>query len=137
MAEAIFKGASGRLHRFTAVRPGADFDGAPAVYAFARPGPGGRGWTPLFVSRTANLSKRLARHELWDDAQRLGATHVLVHQRGARDAREAVEADLLASLRPVLNGPMDASRAVAAQKPAGKVLSFPNFSFTPARVARA
>lgn len=137
MAEAIFKGASGRLHRFTAVSPSADFGDAPAVYAFARPGPGGRGWTPLFVSRTANLGKRLARHEVWEDARRLGATHVLVHQRGARDAREAVEADLLASLRPVLNGPMDASRAVSAQKPQGKIVSFPSFSFAPTRAAQA
>jgi hypothetical protein len=137
MAEAIFKGASGRLHRFTAVSPSADFGGVPAVYAFARPGPGGRGWTPLFVSRTANLAKRLTRHEVWEDAQRMGATHVLVHQRGARDAREAVEADLLASLRPVLNGPMDASRAVATRKPEAKVVSFPSLSFAPPRVARA
>ena len=72
-----------------------------------------------------------------DLAEVLGATHVLVHQRGARDAREAVEADLLASLRPVLNGPMDASRAVTSQKPQAKVVSFPSFSFAPPRVARA
>ena len=105
MAEAIFRGVSGRLHRFTAHRPDEQFGEAPAVYCFARPGPGGRGWTPLFLSRTGNLSKRLAGHEQWPEAQLLGATHVLVHQRDERDAREMVEADLSASLRPVMNGP--------------------------------
>jgi hypothetical protein len=138
MAEAIFKGASGRLHRFSAAAPNAAFPSAPAVYAFARPGPGGRGWTPLFVSRTANLAKRMANHEIWQEALRLGTTHVLIHQRGARDAREAVEADLLASLRPVLNGAMDAPRsAVALGGAEKKVLSFRSFSFAPRRTATA
>lgn len=106
MSEVIFRGASGRLHRFAAHRPDASFPEAPAVYCFARPGPGGRGWTPLFLSRTANLSKRLANHEHWPEAQLLGATHVLVHQRDERDVREFVEADLALALRPVMNGPL-------------------------------
>jgi hypothetical protein len=105
MAEAIFRGVSGRLHRFTAHRPDEQFGEAPGVYCFARPGPGGRGWTPLFLSRTGNLSKRLGSHEQWQEALLLGATHVLVHQRDERDVREFVEADLAASLRPVMNGP--------------------------------
>jgi len=105
MNEAIFRGASGRLHRFIAHRPSDIFAEASGVYCFARPGPGGRGWTPLFMSRTANLSKRLASHEQWPEAQLLGATHVLVLQRDERDAREFVEADLVAALKPVMNGP--------------------------------
>jgi hypothetical protein len=137
MAEAIFKGASGRLHRFSAMGPGTSFPSTPAVYAFARPGQGGRGWVPVFVSRTANLAKRMATHEIWDEARRLGATHVLVHQRGARDAREAVEADLLASLRPVLNGPSDAGRSATASPAKAKIVSFPSFSFALPRAARA
>src|ERR1700748_2132282 len=105
MSEAIFRGISGRLHRFTAHRPSENFGVAAAVYCFARPGPGGRGWTPLFLSRTAKLSKRLACHERWHEAQLLGATHVLVHQRDERDARELVEADLTEALRRVMNEP--------------------------------
>lgn len=106
MSEAIFRGISGRLHRFSVHRPHEAFDEAPAVYCFARPGPAGRGWTPLFLSRTGNLSKRLAAHEQWPEAQLLGATHILVCQHDERDAREYVEADLAAALRPVMNGPM-------------------------------
>ena len=114
MSEAIFKGVSGRLHRFIIASPDANFAAAPAVYAFARPS--GRSWVPVFISRTANLAGRLSRHPQWDEARRLGATHVLVHRPGERDAREAVEADLLGALKPVMNGPFDAARAVVAQR---------------------
>ncbi|MEJ0059913.1 MAG: hypothetical protein WDM79_10230 [Terricaulis sp.] len=48
----------------------------------------------------------MANHEQWPEAQLLGATHILVHQRDERDAREMVEADLAAALRPVMNGPL-------------------------------
>jgi hypothetical protein len=117
MNEVIFRGASGRLHRFSAHRPSEHFAEAAAVYCFARPGPGGRGWTPLFLSRTGNLSKRLANHEQWPEAQLLGATHILVCQRDERDAREFVEADLALSLRPAMNGPfLDAEQVEQADE---------------------
>jgi len=115
MSEMIFRGASGRLHRFAAHRPDEIFPETAAVYAFARPGPSGRGWVPVFLSRTANLSKRLASHEAWPEAQLLGATHVLVHQRDERDAREFVEADLAIALKPVMNGPLVEAEAVEGE----------------------
>jgi hypothetical protein len=133
MAEAIFKGVSGRLHRFAAFSPEASLPASPAVYAFARRGSGG--WTTVFLSRTANLAQRMARHEMWDEARRLGATHILIHQRHERDAREAVEADLLAALRPALNGPLDAARALDAPKVLRLNASKGAFGF--ARLARA
>jgi hypothetical protein len=117
MSEAIFRGESGRLHRFRVHRPQEQFAVQAAVYCFARPGPNGRGWTPLFLSRTANLAKRLASHEQWPEAQLLGATHVLVCQHDERDAREYVEADLAAALKPVMNGPFaDADLEQAAEQ---------------------
>lgn len=116
MTEAIFRGISGRLHRFSVHRPHERFASAPAVYCFARPGPGGHGWTPLFLSRTGNLAKRLEAHEQWPEAQLLGATHVLVHLHDERDAREYVEADLAQAVKPVMNGPcFDAELVEAAE----------------------
>jgi hypothetical protein len=117
MSEAIFRGVSGRLHRFSVHRPHEAFDAEPGVYCFARPGPGGRGWTPLFLSRTGNLSKRLANHEHWGEAQLLGATHILIHDADERDVREYVESDLANALRPVMNGPvLDAELTEAAEE---------------------
>lgn len=119
MSEAIFRGVSGRLHRFEPRRPHDQFAEGPAVYCFARPGLGGRGWIPLFLSRTGNLAKRLATHEQWEEAQLLGATHVLVCQHDERDAREYVEADLCASLKPIMNGPFHDAGLEDAAKEAG------------------
>ena len=117
MTEAIFHGISGRLHRFSVHRPQEQFAAQAAVYCFARPGPGGRGWTPLFLSRTGNLSKRLASHEQWPEAQLLGATHILIHQHDERDAREYVEADLAQSIKPIMNAPFfDAELTEAADE---------------------
>lgn len=119
MSEAIFRGISGRLHRFSVHGPHDAFAAAPAVYCFARPGPGGRGWTPLFLSRTGNLCKRLAAHEQWPEAQLLGATHVLVHQADERDAREYVEADLAQALKPAMNGALFDAELTEAASDAG------------------
>lgn len=105
MTEAIFKGASGRLYRFHVLRAQTPTLPEPALYAFARPGPGGRSWTPLFLSRTGNLADRLNGHERWDEAQRLGATHVLALFEPERDNRAFAETDLLDALRPALNAP--------------------------------
>ena len=119
MTEAIFRGISGRLHRFSVHRPQEQFAAQAAVYCFARPGPGGRGWTPLFLSRTGNLSTRLASHEQWPEAQLLGATHILVHQHDERDAREYVEADLASALKPVMNSTLLEGELVEAAAEAG------------------
>ena len=119
MSEAIFRGFSGRLHRFSVHPPHAQFASAAAVYCFARPGPSGRGWTPLFLSRTGNLAKRLAGHEQWGQAQLLGATHILVCQHDERDAREYVEADLASALKPVMNGPFLEGELLEAADEAG------------------
>ena len=117
MNEAIFRGESGRLHRFGVYRPDAQFASAPGVYCFARPGAGGRGWIPLFLSRTGNLAKRMASHEQWPEAQLLGATHILICDHDERDAREYVEADLARALKPVMYGPVfDAELTEAADE---------------------
>lgn len=136
MGEAIFKGESGRLYRFFVLRPHAPALPEPAVYAFARPGPEGRGWTPVFLSRTANLAARLNGHERWEEARLLGATHVLALFQPERSAREDSEADLLTALRPVLNGEPSVVRAPVAAV-AGEVVPFPLLSEWGAVKARA
>lgn len=114
-----FRGVSGRVHRFTAHRPDEVMPSQPAVYCFARPAPGGRGLVPIFLSRTGNLAARIANHEQWEEARMLGATHILVHQREERDAREFVEHDLFTALRPLMNGPLLDADLVEEAAPQG------------------
>jgi hypothetical protein len=123
MQEAVFKGATGKLYRFAAVRPDGAFPEGPAVYAFARPAFGGRNWTPLFLSRTANLSLRMTSHERWDEARLLGATHVLLLSFPEREEREAAEIDLADALRPIMNddAPAETEEAPIAS---GQVVHF-------------
>jgi hypothetical protein len=132
MQEAVFKGASGKLYRFAVVRPDGVFPDGPAVYAFARPAFGGRTWTPLFLSRTANLSVRMSNHERWEEAQLLGATHVLLLSFPERAEREAAELDLSEAVRPLMNddGPAEREEAPIA---AGQVVHF----FPPIRLKAA
>jgi hypothetical protein len=123
MQEAVFKGATGKLYRFAVVRPDSAFPQGPAVYAFARPAFGGRSWTPLFMSRTANLAVRMTGHERWEEAQLLGATHVLLLSFPERSEREAAEIDLAAALRPIMcdDGPVENEEAPVS---AGQVVHF-------------
>lgn len=132
MQEAVFKGASGKLYRFAVLRPDGAFPEGPAVYAFARPAFGGRSWAPLFLSRTANLAVRMTGHERWEEAQLLGATHVLLLSFHDRAEREAAEADLADALRPVMN---DDEPAATEEAPvaAGQVVHF----FPPIRLKAA
>jgi hypothetical protein len=110
MQEAVLKGETGKLYRFAALRPDGPFPHGPAVYAFAKPGFGGRGFTPLFVSRTANAAQRLPGHERWAEAQALGATHVLLLSFPERAQREIAEDDLLMACKPVLNDQPEATQ---------------------------
>lgn len=103
MREAYFKGVSGKIYRFAALRPDGAFPTGPGVYVFARPALGGRSFNALFLSRTANVAMRMQGHERWEEARLLGATHVLVGAFGERAEREAAEADLAAALRPLMN----------------------------------
>lgn len=136
MQEAVFKGVSGKLYRFSALRPDGAFPEGPAVYAFARPGSGAgygcRNWTPLFMSRTANLSVRMAGHERWDEARRMGATHVMILAFNERAEREAAEHDLVEALRPVMNDAAPARSEDAPVAP-GQVVHF----FPPIRLRTA
>lgn len=132
MQEAVFKGASGKLYRFAVVRPDGVFPEGPAVYAFARPAFGGRTWTPLFLSRTANLATRMTGHERWEEAQLLGATHVLLLSFPERNEREFAEFDLSEALRPVMceDGPAETEDTPIG---AGQIVHF----FPPIRLRAA
>lgn len=126
MIEAVLKGETGKLYRFAVLQPDGPFPHGPAVYAFAKPGFGGRGWTPVFLSRTANVAQRIPGHERWVEAERLGATHILILSFPERAQRELAEDDLVMSLKPVLNDAPEATVAPMDEDTGGgEVVFFP------------
>jgi hypothetical protein len=61
-------------------------------------------FTPLYFGESENLQTRLPSHDRWDEAKRLGATHVWAHSTPAgASARAAEEQDLIQYWNPPLN----------------------------------
>jgi len=103
----MWQGASGRWYEFEVVRAKRDWEVAGAVYLFVKPpeqpaldwgGP-----ICLFVARTTDLSQSLARHEMWQAAENLGAREIHVLLIKEEQSRQEVERDLLDAQQPILN----------------------------------
>lgn len=60
-------------------------------------------WRPFYIGQTDNFQKRIPNHERWDEAVRLGATHVHARTVSAAATRDAIEAELIQAFRPHLN----------------------------------
>ena len=73
------------------------------LYIFARVA--GNGWDPLYVGRTENFRTRIPSHEMWDEARRLGATHVHALVVPLEAHRVRLEAGLVGFLKPPMNQP--------------------------------
>ena len=108
-AVVTLQGNSRQIYGFTAFPLAAPVDGA-GICIFVRP-PDETGafspnwWIPLYVVGADNLSDKSAiPRGIPEQAQRMGATHLLVHicNRG-EEARRAIAEDLVALLQPPLN----------------------------------
>lgn len=78
------------------------WNSAAGLYIFAYSTGGGR-WKALYVGQTEDFSSRIPNHERWEEARRLGATHVharVVPQAATRDVLERL---LIENLQPPLN----------------------------------
>jgi hypothetical protein len=103
----MWQGASGRWYEFEIARAQRPWEPIGGLYMFVKPhdqptldwgGP-----ITLYVAKTDDFSKTLARHDMWQAAENLGAReiHLLVVRDG--QARERVEKDLLDAQQPILN----------------------------------
>lgn len=78
------------------------FPSASGVYIFA--GVNARGnWTAYYVGQTENFSDRLHWHEKWEEALRLGATHIHLYFEPTYSTRIDIEAAVIEATRPILN----------------------------------
>jgi hypothetical protein len=102
-----WQGASGRWYEFEIARAQRVWDVIGGLYMFVKPhdqpthdwgGP-----ISLYIAKTDDFSKSLARNDMWAAAENLGAKeiHLLVIKDDQTRAR--VEKDLLEAQSPILN----------------------------------
>lgn len=80
-----------------------DWKDAPGVYIFTGVNQKNN-WIPVYIGETGSFSDRMAGHERWEQARRLGATHV--HARvvqGDRQVRVGIQDELVQAYSPPLN----------------------------------
>jgi hypothetical protein len=61
-------------------------------------------WNPLFIGYADSFEHCIPGHEKWPWAVILGATHVLACAVAAENKRASVEMEMIARLKPPLNG---------------------------------
>jgi hypothetical protein len=96
-------GQSGRTYRYWLNSMADGFMAVSGNYAFVKILPNGNA-IPLYFGESDDLSRRLTQHEIWPQAVRLGATHVMSHTTPTGYlSRLDEERDLIARWNPVLN----------------------------------
>jgi hypothetical protein len=95
-------GASGTKYTYTAHEHPVVWKDVAVNYMFASRGVAG--WKVHYIGQCDSAHGRLTAHERWDEAKKLGATHVLAHaNNGGDEARKKEERDLILSHNPPLN----------------------------------
>ncbi len=80
----------------------AKWNDVPGVYIFAGVNQLNQ-WHALYVGQASSLTDRLTNHERWQEARRLGATHVHVKVLKAAADRDTLEQTLIRGYKPALN----------------------------------
>jgi len=99
-------GASGSTYRYwflEAPKVSATIKDEGGNYAFVKQLPNGN-FIPLYFGEGESLRGRIPSHDRWNDALRLGATHVMSHTTPVGSlARLVEERDLIQKWNPPLN----------------------------------
>lgn len=102
-----WQGASGRWYEFEVARAQRDWAATGGVYMFVKPNePNPYLWggpVCLFLAKTDDFSVALARHEMWQAAQNLGAAEIHLLSIADEQPRMRVEKDILEAQTPILN----------------------------------
>lgn len=73
------------------------------IYIFAGMNDQAGLWQAYYVGETGDLAHRIPRHEQWEEAKKLGATHVHVFFEEHGTSRLIIRNELVRSLRPTVN----------------------------------
>lgn len=100
-----FTGKSGTIYRYwNLISPtAAGIQAVAGNYVFAKLLQDGT-YLPLYFGEAVDLQARIPSHERWQEAVRLGASHILAHTtQGGESARQNEERDLIQYWNPPLN----------------------------------
>ena len=89
-------------HTFTIHPHSAAWNNIGGIYIFCGVSPQNH-WIPLYIGKTNSLSTRIPQHEMWSQAQRLGASHVHARVVPLASVRAVLEETLIRIYQPRLN----------------------------------
>ena len=101
-----WQGASGRWYEFDVARAARAWEPAGGIYMFVKPHDQSLDWGGpicLFLARTDNFSVTLARHDMWQAAENLGAREIHLLEVREPERRAEIERDILEAQAPILN----------------------------------
>ncbi len=96
-------------YTFEVYHPSASWAKVGAVYIFCAINQANQ-WVPLYVGQASSLAERFANHERWQEAVRLGATHIHLIVLSRQSHRDLVEEELIQSYQPRMNVQLKAAR---------------------------
>ena len=89
-------------YTFKVCTPEADWKDIGGVYVFA--GKNSKGsWVAKYIGKAKSFADRLPGHERWDEAVKLGATHIHARAVSKEADRDKIEGELIKKYQPPLN----------------------------------
>ena len=89
-------------HEFSVHQHGANWSDTGGVYIFAGITPQNQ-WKAYYIGKAESFQSRIPSHDRWNEAVRLGATHVHARAVSPEATRVQVEAQLIQAFQPPLN----------------------------------
>lgn len=102
MSETVnWKSQDGTVLAFEPLLQNVDWSDASGLYLFGCVK--NSTWKIFYVGQTNNFSNRIPNHDRWNEAKRLGASHVLAVVVDSQTKRDKYEKELIQELQPSLN----------------------------------
>jgi excinuclease UvrABC nuclease subunit len=89
-------------YEFGVYEPTVTWSEKSGIYIFAGINQEGR-WVGLYIGQALSFKNRLANHDQWNAAARLGASHVHARVVELQANRDAIELQLIRAFQPRLN----------------------------------
>lgn len=89
-------------HEFNIYAHDGNWNDIGGLYIFAGVTPQNK-WKAYYIGKAESFQSRIPSHERWNEAVRLGATHVHARAVSQEATRAQVEAQLIQSFQPPLN----------------------------------